>query len=204
MLGLIPQGNNCNNMVELPSDTWKIIIYNLTATEKSSGYEYNTLVSLGFERNVQLQLHHIKLAFISSVSKQINSLCRKHKEQLGIPTVKVKGIAFQENFAANGFLKCMIYAHENGCSWNEYTCSSAAWHGHLDCLIYAYENGCPWNFRTCENAALNGHLECLKYAHENGCEWNEDTFTNASNNGHLECSNYAYEHGCPWSVWTYL
>jgi hypothetical protein len=74
--------------MKLPSDAWKIIIYNLAATEKSSGYERNTLVSLGIDRTVQLHLNYIKLAFILSVSKQINSLCRKHKEQLATPIVK--------------------------------------------------------------------------------------------------------------------
>ena len=43
--------------------------------------------------------------------------------------------------------------------------------GHLECLKYAHENGCPWNEDTCSNAAKNGHLECLKYLHENRCPW---------------------------------
>ena len=46
----------------------------------------------------------------------------------------------------------------------------AALNGHLDCLKYAHENGCEWDEDTCSEAALNGHLDCLKYAHENGCE----------------------------------
>jgi hypothetical protein len=37
--------------------------------------------------------------------------------------------------------------------------------GHLECLKYAHENGCEWDRYTCSNAAFNGHLECLKYAH---------------------------------------
>ena len=32
--------------------------------------------------------------------------------------------------------------------------------------IYAHENGCPWDEKSCSLAAENGHLECLKYAHE--------------------------------------
>jgi hypothetical protein len=36
-------------------------------------------------------------------------------------------------------------------------------------LKYAHENGCPWDEKTCSLAAENGQLECLKYAHENGC-----------------------------------
>ena len=42
------------------------------------------------------------------------------------------------------------------------------------------ENGCPWDDYTCSNAALNGHLEILKWAHENGCPWNEYTCSNAA------------------------
>ena len=45
----------------------------------------------------------------------------------------------------------------------------AAKNGHLKCLKYAHEEGCPWGRWTCQNAARGGHLECLKYAHENGC-----------------------------------
>ena len=41
--------------------------------------------------------------------------------------------------------------------------------GHSNRLKYAHENGCPWNDPTCSNTALSGHSECLKYAHENGC-----------------------------------
>ena len=33
-------------------------------------------------------------------------------------------------------------------------------------LKYAHENGCPWNEGTCSKAAEGGHLEVLKYAHE--------------------------------------
>ena len=60
--------------------------------------------------------------------------------------------------------------HENGCPWDEGTCSLAAEYGHLECLKYAHENGCPWGRRRwnedtdsyeddCSNAAKNGHLE---------------------------------------------
>jgi hypothetical protein len=30
-------------------------------------------------------------------------------------------------------------------------------------LRYAHENGCAWDETTCSSAALEGHLECLKY-----------------------------------------
>ena len=44
-------------------------------------------------------------------------------------------------------------ARENGCPWDEYTCSNAAFNGHLDILKWARENGCPWDENTCCNAA---------------------------------------------------
>ena len=57
-------------------------------------------------------------------------------------------------------------------------------YGHLECLQYAHENGCPWDEWTCSKAAENGHFECLKYAHENGCPWNEGTCSFAALRGH--------------------
>ena len=72
----------------------------------------------------------------------------------------------------------------------------AAKNGHLECLKYLHENGCPWDEKTCSKAAENGQLECLKYAHEKGCPWNEDTCSCANSNGHLECLQYARENGC--------
>jgi len=38
-------------------------------------------------------------------------------------------------------------------------------------LIYAHENGCPWNEDVCRYACTNDNLEILKYARENGCPW---------------------------------
>jgi hypothetical protein len=45
-------------------------------------------------------------------------------------------------------------------------------------LKYARENGCPWNEATCSKAALRAaksrrHRDCLKYAHDNGCPGSE-------------------------------
>jgi hypothetical protein len=74
--------------------------------------------------------------------------------------------------AKNGHLECLVYAHTNGCPWDELTCAKAAENGHLECLVYAHENGCPWDKWTCTYAADNGHLECLMYAEENGCQDN--------------------------------
>src|SRR3990167_3573208 len=63
----------------------------------------------------------------------------------------------------NEILQILKYAHENGCPWNEETCSYASENGHLECLKYAHENECPWDSRTCSYASENNGLECLKY-----------------------------------------
>ena len=65
-----------------------------------------------------------------------------------------------------------------------------------DCLKYAHENGCSWNAYTCKIASRNGYLNCLKYAHENGCEWNKHTYK-AALYRHQDCLKYAIENGCP-------
>jgi hypothetical protein len=66
-------------------------------------------------------------------------------------------------------------------------CAEAAKNGHLDILIFLHQNGCPWDEWTCRKAAENGHIECLKYAHENGCPWNEVTCLFAAKYDNLEC-----------------
>ncbi|XP_025194308.1 uncharacterized protein LOC112593929 [Melanaphis sacchari] len=103
----------------------------------------------------------------------------------------------------NGHLKCLRYARETGCPWNERVCELSAYIGYLDCLRYAHENGCPWDKKTCERAALGGSLDCLRYARENGCPWDEKTCEMAGFVGSLECLRYARENGCPWDEKTH-
>ena len=56
------------------------------------------------------------------------------------------------------------WARENGCPWDEETCSEAASGGHLETLKWARENGCPWNIEAVRaNAAWGGHLEMLEW-----------------------------------------
>jgi hypothetical protein len=111
----------------LPTDIWKLIINNLTLNEKP-------------------EVQHIKLAFIASVSKQINSICKNHKQNIGIQSTIVRPTVFQHYFAVNGYLNCMVYAHENGCKWDSITCSNAAENGQLACLKYHNQNMAPHQF----------------------------------------------------------
>ena len=99
--------------------------------------------------------------------------------------------------AKHGKIEILQWAHENGCRWNERTCSRAAGGGHLEVLKYAHENGCPWDKETCSKAARGGHLKVLKYAHENGCPWDRWTCSKAADGGHLEVLQWARENGCP-------
>ena len=99
--------------------------------------------------------------------------------------------------AQRGNIRLLKYLRENGCHWNEYTCSHAARNGHLEVLKWARQNGCPWSEYTCFQAAENGHLEVLKWARENGCPWNEYTCFGAAENGHLEVLKWARKNGCP-------
>src|SRR5207249_1163992 len=68
-------------------------------------------------------------------------------------------LEFSYFLVINGELKCLKYAHDNGCAWDEETCAYAAENGHLECLKYAHENNCPWNVSTCNSAAYGGYLE---------------------------------------------
>jgi len=55
------------------------------------------------------------------------------------------------------------------CPHESDTCAAAAAGGHLRCLRYAHENGCPWDFRVRFEAAVRGHRDCLMYAERHGC-----------------------------------
>lgn len=58
--------------------------------------------------------------------------------------------------AGNGYLKILQWARENGCPWDEDTCSFAALNGHLEVLQWARANGCPWNVKM--------HLRSTKWS----------------------------------------
>jgi hypothetical protein len=91
---------------------------------------------------------------------------------------------------------------ENGCPWNEYTCSGAAYIGNFELLKWARENGCPWDKKTCSNAARGGHFEILKWCRENKCPWDESTCCFAADSNHFEILQWARKNGCPWNNFT--
>lgn len=109
----------------MPSDVWMEILDHVTDENRS--YEA------------------VSLTFVAQVSKELNALVKKHKEELGIASQTPKPSTFHGYFASHGFLNLMKYAHENGCDWgNENACNESAAGGHLECLKYAHENGCEW------------------------------------------------------------
>jgi len=78
---------------------------------------------------------------------------------------KQLNINIDKNLKRSGELDCLIYAHENGCRWDERTCTAAARNQHLKCLTYLHENGCPWNYET----LLISNGPCRHYAMDNNC-----------------------------------
>ena len=61
------------------------------------------------------------------------------------------------------------WARQNGCPWNEWTCSYAAHGGHLEVLQWARENGCPWGKWTWDHT----NSRCRPYLIEHGCPGTE-------------------------------
>lgn len=99
-----------------------------------------------------------------------------------------------EEYAMEGALECLKYAHENGCPWDEHVCAAAARHGHLECLQYAHEQKCPWDARTVQDAAHYGEYECLQYAHQQGCPVNFKATSQAFAHGQWRCLVYLMWH----------
>ena len=88
-----------------------------------------------------------------------------------------------QKVAENGYLECLKYVHENGCSWDKSVAEAAAANGHLQCLRYLHANGCSWDKTVSEAAMANGQLACLQYLHENGCSWDEGAVYSAGGEG---------------------
>jgi len=80
-----------------------------------------------------------------------------------------------EYAAKSGNLAILKYLHQQGCLFDEETCSAAAGNGHLETLRWLREQGCPWHEGTCARAALWGHWEVLQWAHGQGCPCGDTT-----------------------------
>jgi hypothetical protein len=61
-------------------------------------------------------------------------------------------------------LNILIWAIENGCPLDEYTCSYAAEYGHLNILQWAIEHGCPWDRNQClKKAEKNNYTNIIEW-----------------------------------------
>jgi len=103
--------------------------------------------------------------------------------------------------ASRGYVDCLKYAHENGCSIGD-ICEIAAANGQIAILKYAFTKDIIKTPGICEAAAYFGNLECLKYAHENGCYINILTMHNAVEKRQYECFKYGYNHNFPMDEYT--
>jgi hypothetical protein len=64
-------------------------------------------------------------------------------------------------------LEVLQWAHENGCPWDEWTCSAAAEGGQFEILQWAREQGCPWDAgNVCLYATFMEHLEIVQWVKE--------------------------------------
>jgi ankyrin repeat protein len=108
------------------------------------------------------------------------------------------GVEWPEYNVSIKNIKCLIYAHENGCPLNEWgtdVMNDIANMGDIECMKYAHKIGCPWDEWTINNAATRGYLNIVKYAHENGCNFGMFTTKYAAHSGNLELLKYVHEHG---------
>lgn len=87
-----------------------------------------------------------------------------------------------------------------GCTyWDELTCLKFARTGNLKCLRYARENGCMWNDEILNEAGKFSHYHILRYAHEQGGLTFNDAFcldvVQSARAGTTKCLMYGYKHG---------
>ncbi len=172
--------------MQLPNDIWRIIISKITS--------YNHP-----PEEVKF-CQHVELAFISSVSKQINALCNAHKRQLGIQNAKEHWGDFQNFLVSLNYLSCLIYVHQN-CGRLEWEiCRTAIVQGSLDCLKYILEHGGYFDSSDLIDGAEKGHLECIKYVLDKGAaKWHDDILAVAAEKGHLHIIKYFNEKENMWT-----
>ena len=69
----------------------------------------------------------------------------------------------------NGHINCLksLFIHKD-----KRLCDYAAINGYLECLVYAHERGCKWDSNTCKYAYKSANYKCVKYMLDHGCEVN--------------------------------
>jgi hypothetical protein len=142
----------------------------------------------------------VGLAFISSVSKQLNTLCKARKQKLGIQNTKVHWGDFQSYFVICNYFNCLKYVHQNCGGLDSETCRFAMEQGSLDCLKYILAHGGYFATDDLILGAEQGHLECIKYVLDKGAaKWHDDILIVAAKKGHLHIIKYFNEKENKWT-----
>lgn len=69
------------------------------------------------------------VTFSAIENRHLECLITAHKQNYPMNDEQLCAFA-----AENGDLKCLKYLHQNGCSWDEWTCACATY----TCLVYAH------------------------------------------------------------------
>jgi len=99
------------------------------------------------------------------------------------------GSEFTTNLASGGHLKCLIWAHQQGCLIEkDNAIEGAASGGHIHVIRWLRSPvvGCDWTPKLCSIAAMNGHLTLLKWLKQEHCPWSENMFSAAARKGHVQ------------------
>jgi hypothetical protein len=120
--------------------------------ELSIGYDYNSA-------NLNLFLHN----FVKSGMSDVLDVVKEY--HVGVNITRTVFVANSQNYAAIGDIDALKKCG----SFNERTCTLAAYHGHLDCMQYAHEHGAYWDGVTFRMAENGRHKDCLAYLIVNGC-----------------------------------
>lgn len=86
---------------------------------------------------------------------------------------------------------------ESQISSDDEVCNQCASEGHIGLLIWAHQQGCKWDQDTCAAAASSGHLEVLQVLRGMSCTWDSTVYTLAASNGHLELLQWVHLNSCP-------
>jgi len=89
------------------------------------------------------------------------------------------------------------WAYNQGCPWDEDTCSYVAENGNFKGIQWLYSKGCPWG-DTCWFASMFGHFNIVQWAFGRGAKLNDSVCYYASLHGNLEILKWALINQCPW------
>merc|ERR1712216_312363 len=109
-----------------------LIVPKLNGNDVKFFYDVNTESRVAIKRSSGRLCATFKICdfFTKSTLSWALEKCSEKKERFCVAAV---------TFALSGNLVMLKYLHENGCPWNEDTCSSAAQNGHLEILNYLHE-----------------------------------------------------------------